>query len=148
VTKAGRVYKSARFKQDKKNIEWVVSNTYPEIVKALESEFNPKEHCICAEYYFYIPQDDFFRKDGAISNTSGDADNRVKGFQDHLFKALGVDDRYVSELRATKLPTLDHGKTVVMISVEYLYQFLQAPYEGNPYREYQLGMELIEQDED
>ena len=104
----------------------VTINQNPQIkeqMKAFRSEFDPNKHAIWIEYYFLIPPKKMYLKGtGPISMLGGDVDNYMKLTTDFLFndkymnhafpkstylapiENLAVDDRFITDVRAYKLP--------------------------------------------
>lgn len=130
TTKGGRVYKSGEAKKITKQVKYMIDEIYPHVKESINERFDPKRHCFSVEFYFYTR--DFYTKKKEVSHKSGDVDNRVKNIQDDVFKAIGIDDRYVTELRACKLPADELDQTIVFINIEYLDQFVKAPYDRDP----------------
>lgn len=78
---------------------------YAQEIKEFLKSFIPEEMGICADYRFYFPADQYFTKKGKL-NLSGlpDTDNLIKITQDLIFSQL-MNDAYVIELSASKVPT-------------------------------------------
>lgn len=66
--------------------------------------FDPKKNVVIADFEFYFPESQYYKKDKAISSRIGDLDNYLKSTIDCLFKNL-MNDHFITELTARKLPT-------------------------------------------
>jgi hypothetical protein len=120
--------------------------SYLDGIETLSSDFNPLKHGFKVSYTFYIPEDIYFTKKGAISNRSQDLDNCLKLLTDCLFNPkydttwlksrtrrykplyngittlhnVGIDDRFISSLSAKKLPTQGDYRVDIEIGLEPL----------------------------
>jgi hypothetical protein len=57
-------------------------------------------------YVLSCPPDEYFTKEGKISSRCPDVDS-IKILQDTLFKAIGVDDKYIKDLSVLMIPSTD-----------------------------------------
>lgn len=97
---------------------------------AFHSSFNPLTNYISASYSFYAPKDFFYTKEKKISKRSKDLDNCIKIVQDNIFKFIGIDDTFVTDIEAVKRPT--NGKEwriVVMLSIGNTFNSLNNDFD-------------------
>ena len=107
-----------RFKNEKavsfsKNFLFELDNYMQEFMSFSASHHDLK--CpIHAKYIFHSP---ILKKDGNINLRGGDLDNFIKLMQDVLFKAISIDDAYVTKIEASKehslLPKIEIELTMV-----------------------------------
>lgn len=69
------------------------------------------------EYIFTYPKYIFFNKQGKISSKTFDVDNCIKLLQDLVFAKIGVDDRFVTKIVASKCAGDDYSIQVVVESI-------------------------------
>lgn len=74
------------------------------------------EHYLSVVYTIYTPRDSLFTKDGRISAKSVDLDAH-KVFQDTIFKAIGLDDKLIRDVRYVSPVSFD-GKWNYVINIE------------------------------
>ena len=80
--------------------------------------FNPKLNGLRCSVSIAIPREKFFTKAGAISKTSGDADNSLKYLIDSIFVALpDLNDAFITELIVKKMTGKKRSVTVKLESV-------------------------------
>ncbi len=79
-------------------------------------KFDKFEHYLDVTYNIFVPEDEYFTKEGCISNKACDTDS-IKVFQDTLFKAIGIDDKYVRDLHVISRPSHD-GKWNYSIEIK------------------------------
>jgi len=80
-----------------------------EEVAAFVGHFDKEIHAIILTLTFYFKHNAFFtaknKGNRRISNRVGDCTNFVKYSEDVIFRALGIDDRYVFSCHSRKLPS-------------------------------------------
>ena len=112
----------------------------------IKSQFDPLKHYLAFSYKLYYPMDIYYTKKGQVSARSQDIDNCLKLLTDCIcndkyntkwlklrtprYKALyksvsaldnlGIDDRYIVDLSAVKLPTKGDYRVEVEISLKSL----------------------------
>jgi hypothetical protein len=77
---------------------------YNRQLKTMGQDFNPKDHFWRIKYFWIYREDEFWTKAGTMSQNTIDLDNGVKGFQDALFKIIGMNDAGCAHIEVMKLP--------------------------------------------
>jgi Holliday junction resolvase RusA-like endonuclease len=90
-------------------------------VKPFFEEFNPDVHGIISEYIFFFNHTDILTKKTKsgrrLSARVGDVSNSVKFLEDCVFKAIGIDDRFVVDVHCHKRPTMARGHILVKLEL-------------------------------
>ena len=120
-------------------------------ITPITKEFNPLKHCLKVTYTFYTPTEFFFTKKGALSHRSQDLDNCLKLLTDFIFNTkydtdwlrskgrteralygslsslsnVAIDDKYLQEINALKLPSKDEYSIQIDISIKDLPSIIQ-----------------------
>lgn len=109
-----------------------------ESLRRIRRSFNKKQHHLKVTFYFHYPTNILTTKEGSLSRRAKDIDNCLKLPIDFLCQAkymndskyleelamkeivnLGIDDQYISEVRACKRPSLS-GKEYLVIKIQRL----------------------------
>jgi len=117
-TGANKRFISAKAKEWIQTITWQCSGPLVQQQLAqIRENFNPKKHSLGISLNFIIPHGKFYNKQGLFSSRTCDVTNVEKSIVDVLFlakysginyKAIGVDDKYISELHSRKSAGLTH----------------------------------------
>ena len=87
-------------------------------LEAFRNHFDANRHAISVRYIFHFEHTDILTQktkgNRRLSAKVGDVDNRIKFAQDCLFKAIGIDDRFVFEVHAIKLPAFKDSILAVL----------------------------------
>lgn len=85
--------------------------------KLFIENFDENTQAIRVEYKFYFPHHELVTKNGSLMKRRNDVDNMVKIFQDQVFKFMNIDDALVTEIRATKIPSIAHWTEITLQAI-------------------------------
>jgi hypothetical protein len=97
-------------KKSVETIKWLFDfraqmNKNPQAIKELKQYFDRKRHFLTVIYYWFVPEERFFRKAGGLNTSAGDWSNFAKLPDDLVFNTiLGIDDGLVSKGTVYRLP--------------------------------------------
>jgi len=100
--------------------------TYSGQMQRFASGFDGKKHYISAEYYIFTPRSSLFTLDAKISSKAVDLDAH-KTFQDVIFKAVGLDDKLVREVKYfSPVSHDDKWNYIVILRLEQICNLLDT----------------------
>lgn len=98
-----RLVKSSENKAKRKELEMLCLR-YNRQLKEMGQAFNPKLHFWRMKYFWIYDEQEFWTKQGTMSQSLVDDDNPVKPFRDIIFSVIGMPDAYVANSEQWKLP--------------------------------------------
>lgn len=104
--------KTRKFENDVRDFLSKINDDLLEFKK----NFDPIKSSIEASYFFYVPKEFFYTKDGRVSRRSKDLSNIVKVVEDCVFRYLAIDDCLVTKLNVEKIPA-NKWSIVVQLSI-------------------------------
>jgi hypothetical protein len=66
--------------------------------------YNRSKHGLQLEIVMYVPESEFFTKEGLISSTCIDAGNALKMLEDIIYKSIGINDGWNVKVSSEKRP--------------------------------------------
>lgn len=110
----GRYYKSTEKEKFQKEID-LQCLKYADEMAAFKRNFCKKTEFLSVFYQIRIPENKFYNKDGSIKRTRKDLDNYFKALQDRVFKNIGIDDVYITDIVADLRPEKEY-RTYITIN--------------------------------
>lgn len=82
---------------------------YAEKMAAFKANYKRAMYGLQLEIVMYVPEGEFFTKEGLISATCIDAGNALKMIEDTVYKAIGINDGYNVRVISEKRPYTEEG---------------------------------------
>jgi hypothetical protein len=101
--KTGRIIKSKACKAFERRIEDRLGS-YREKIEAFRKNYSRDKASLHFDMIIYVPEAEFFTKDGLVSLTCLDTGNAFKMLEDTIFKALGINDALNVKISGEKRP--------------------------------------------
>lgn len=117
-----RRYKTPEAKNYRNHIMAVMRGNFKDVVPFKKS-WDPLWHAVLCEYIFYIDYKRFFlqpllkKNELAISARCPDTDNLIKFTQDCIFDYLGINDYFINDFVARRVPSMEHEHFHVNIEI-------------------------------
>ena len=109
-------YKTKEAKDYKAAIEVIVKSNLK--TKEFKESFNEKVHGLSIAFMWYLNYKDLITQTGKvrrIKKNTIDCDGPIKFTQDCILKAIGIDDVFINDVKAIRVPTKERSSFYVII---------------------------------
>lgn len=122
IHRGGRRFKSSKTRLYEEQFNLELEETCGPLLDQFSSGFCKWTQAIKVEVYIYVNVDEFFTNPPSkksaeidISRRSLDLDNCLKNSLDLIFKRLRLDDKYIVEINAKKIPTMNKPSMIFIL---------------------------------
>jgi hypothetical protein len=77
---------------------------YKDKLNSFKKSYSRDKYALQLDIIMYVPEVEFFTKEGLISATCIDASNALKMLEDTIYKTLGINDGFNTKVSSEKRP--------------------------------------------